>query len=602
MPLLLPLAAFAFLVMGFRRLRVGWRASFLYASIPWSLFIAFITEALTPFRLVTRESIALSWLIFAIACFVWMWRSRRLPPGGENGPEKNSPLPWIDRAFLTAIALIAALTGVTAVASAPNTWDAMEYHLPRVVEWINNRGVQFFPTIDWSQLNQPPFAEYIMLHLDLLWGSDRLLGMVQWCAYLGCILGASLVAKELGWNRRSQIFAAVLSATVPSVVLAASSTKNDCVATYWIVVAVYLLLHWRHRQDWPHALAIGAALGLAVYTKGTSYVFLPCIVLACALTWNRMEARRLLVRLPAIAALGVLICLPLWVRNYRYTGSPMGFPYFYGVGAVNGRMFRTDRVTPPLVAANVIRNIALHEGVPDERANKFASQVSSRLIRSLGVDPNDPGQIVASQMGFTPKFGVRFNPRNEVLSEDPMHLFLFLLAGALFFAYRRRIGREIGWFGLGVVGAFVMYCALLRWSPWNARYQIPVFILGATFTAVVFVRILPRWAVNVISAGVLFIALALALVNETRPLLTRHGLSGSILTTPREQTYFFDSHREIADSWIAAARAARASGCGSIGLDANLLHFEYPMMAMLRSDNSSAPHTLCGRRKLIHPV
>ena len=235
MPLLLPLAAFAFLVMGFRRLRVDWRASFLYASIPWSLFVSFITEALTPFRLVTREAIALSWLIFAIACFAWMWRSRRLPPTGENGPEQISPLSWIDRDFLIAIALIAALTAVTAVASAPNTWDAMEYHLPRVVEWINNRGVQFFPTIDWSQLNQPPFAEYIMLHLALLWGSDRLLGLVQWGAYLGCILGASLVAKELGGNRRAQIFAAVLGATVPSVVLAASSTKNDCVATYWIV-------------------------------------------------------------------------------------------------------------------------------------------------------------------------------------------------------------------------------------------------------------------------------------------------------------------------------------------------------------------------------
>ena len=248
-------------------------------------------------------------------------------------------------------------------------------------------------------------------------------------------------------------------------------------------------------------------------------------------------------------------------------------------------MFRTDRVTPPLAAANVIRNIALHEGMPDERANKFASRISSRLIRSLGVDPNDPGQIVASQLGFTPKFSVRFNPRNEVLSEDPIHLFLFLVAGALFFAYRRRIGRETGWFGLGVVGAFVMYCALLRWSPWNARYQIPVFILGAVFAAVVLVRILPRWAVNAVSAGVLLIALGLAIANDTRPLITKHGLSGGVLTTPRDQTYFFDSHREIADSWIAAARAARASDCRSIGLDANLLHFEYPMMAMLRSDN-----------------
>ena len=111
-----------------------------------------------------------------------------------------------------------------------------------------------------------------------------------------------------------------------------------------------------------------------------------------ALTWSGTEARRLFCRLPAIAALGILICLPLWVRNYRYTGSPMGFPYFYGVGAVNGRMFRTDRVTPPLAAANVIRNIALHEGVPNERANKFASRFPVASFEASGSIPTIPAR------------------------------------------------------------------------------------------------------------------------------------------------------------------------------------------------------------------
>src|SRR5665213_2626623 len=248
-----------------------------------------------------------------------------------------------------------------------------------------------------------------MLHLDLLYGSDRLLGLVQWLAYLGCIVGTTLLARELGGGRRSQILAAVFSATIPSAVLGASSAKNDEVGAYWIVVAAYLLLRWRRSQSWPHALAIGATVGLAAFTKGTAYVFLPCIVLVCGLMWNRTAKRRFLLRLPAVVALGALVCVPLWVRNYQYTGSPLGFPYFYGVGNVNGRMFANARVTPALALANVVRSVALHAGVPSDRINALSTRAFSGLIRSIGVDPNDPGQLVASQLGYSPRFGVRFN-------------------------------------------------------------------------------------------------------------------------------------------------------------------------------------------------
>jgi hypothetical protein len=56
------------------------------------------------------------------------------------------------------------------------------------------------------------------------------------------------------------------------------------------------------------------------------------------------------------------------------------------------------------------------------------------------------------------------------------------------------------------------------------------------------------------------------------------------LTTPRDETYFLDFHQDIAGSFIAAAGAARASGCRSVGLDANLMRFDYPMMAMVTQD------------------
>ena len=577
----LPLLAFLFLLLGFHR-SLAWRASFLSATLAWALWLAFITELLTQFRYLTRTGIAIGWLLFTVACLAWMLQ--RFRSVAFHAPLKPEAFSWSERIALICIAAIVALVGVTALFSAPNTWDAMMYHLPRVVEWINNRGVQFFPTIDRFQLYQPPFAEYTMLHLELLYGSDRLLGLVQWISFIGCIFAASLIAGELGGTRRSQIVAAVFCATIPTAIREASGTKTEVVAAYWIAAAVYFLLRWRSHQDWPQALAIGASLGLAVFTKGTSYAFLPCIVLVCVAMWSGAAIRRFWSFLPATAAIGILICAPLWIRNYRYTGSPLGLTYFDGAGSLQGRMLENARITPATIVANMARNVALHVGVPSDRINAFSTRACYGFIRAVGADPNDPGQLNATSFGNTPRFRVWFHPRYEVLAGDPFPLLLLLLSGALFLIYRRKLPKEIGWLWLGLAGAVALHSALLRWSQWNARYELPIFVLGASIAAVVLVETVPRWTVNLILALVLLYAAPLVLMNETRPLLTRHGLTGSILTMHRDDAYFLDFHQKDAPSFIAAANAARNSGCRSFGLDANLLHFEYPMMALLEKD------------------
>jgi hypothetical protein len=587
MLVVLPLLAFVFLALAFHRAGNGWRVSVLFASIPCAIFVVFLTEALTPFHLVTRPSLIVGWLLFAVASFAWMWNVRQQPAATSNFFRRFAELRRMEKFSFGLILLIAALIALTAVASAPNNWDAMEYHLPRVMEWVNNRGVQFYPTLDWFQLDQPPFAEYSILHLHLLVGSDRLDALVQWLAYLGCILGATLLTKELGGGRRAQIFAAVLSATIPSAILGASSTKNDCVAAYWIVLATYLLLRWRHNQSWALTLTIGAALGLAAFTKGTGYIFLPCIVLACIGMGSAATNRRFFLRLPVTLVVVLLICGPLWARNYQYSGSPMGIPYFRGAGTVQQRMLRNLHFTPPQIAADVARNTSLNFGVPSARINSMSTAVISSSMRAIGVDPNDPGQMSIRQSGEALPFRVDFDPRDEFFSEDPIHLLLFLLAAALCIVRWRRIGWRTGCFGLGLVAAFVLFCALLRWAPSNERYLIPLIVPGAAFTAVVLVQLLPQRAVNVAIVLLLLIALPLALLNQTRPLMIRGGVVGGILTTPRNETYFFDHHRNFAASFIAAAQTARASSCRSIGIDANLLHFEYPLMAMLTNDGVS---------------
>jgi hypothetical protein len=431
----------------------------------------------------------------------------------------------------------------------------------------------------------PPLAEYTILHLDLLYGGDRLANFVQWFSYIGCILGVTLIVEEMGGDRRAQVFSAVFAATIPIAILGASGTKNDQVLAYWITTSVYLLARWRVCQDWLHTLALGATLSLAAFTKGTAYTFLPLLVVACMPMWGMAATRRFIARLPVFVLFLLIVNGPLWVRSYRFSGSIFGPRYFPGAGSEEARLIRNPHITPANVAANVLRNISLDVGVPSTQINKFSTHVFSSLIRAIGVDPSDPSQIVVAKSGRLYPFTVWVDTLMETESSNPMETVIFVVAGTLYLANFRKMKHATGWLGVGIIGAFILYSAVVRWSPWNARYQLPLFVLASAFVALVLPRVLPRAVIVGISLLLLLFALPFALRNSTRPLVTKER-KNSILMMPRDETYFLDQHRDYAGSFIAAASAIRKEDCHSIGLDSNLLHLDYPILALLSADNT----------------
>jgi 4-amino-4-deoxy-L-arabinose transferase-like glycosyltransferase len=583
MLVLLPLLSFGFVIAIFKKKGFDWRRQIVLATIPWALFLVLATECLSVFHLLTRAGVSLAWLAFLLVTLGWLFRAAKSPTalsGDTRLSAMDVSLEKPDRFAIYFVVLIAALIGLTAFFAAPNTWDSMEYHMPRIVEWMVNRGVQFYPTIDHQQLTMPPMAEYTMLHLDLLYGGDRFANFVQWFSYVGCILGVTLIVEELGGDRRAQIFAAVLAATIPTAILGASGTKNDQVLAYWITTSVYLLLRWKVGQDWLHTLAVGAAFSLSAFTKGTAYTFLPFLVVACIPMWGGAATRRFIVRLPVFALFLLIVCGPLWARSYQFCGSIFGPRYFPGAGSEESRLIRNPHVTPAIVVASVFRNISLDVGVPNERVNEFSTRFFSKLIRTVGVDPSDPSQIVVAKSGRLYPFKVWTDTLLETESSTPMQTLLFFVAGTIYLANFRKMKHATGWLGVGIIGAFILYSAVVRWSPWNARYQLPLFVLTSAFIALVLPRVLPRAVILGISFLLLLLALPFVLRNSTRPLLTKEK-GNSILFMPRDETYFLDQHRSYADSFVAAASAVKAEDCRSVGLDANLLHLDYPMLALL---------------------
>jgi hypothetical protein len=139
-----------------------------------------------------------------------------------------------------------------------------------------------------------------------------------------------------------------------------------------------------------------------------------------------------------------------------------------------------------------------------------------------------------------------------------------------------------------------LFCATLRWMPQNGHLHLPIFVLGSALVGALLPRVWPSRVTSPVCWLLLVAALPFALTNKARPLVSAPSLherqllqqyysETSILLRSRAEIYFGDAHVGLAQSYIAAVNAARATGCHDIAVDASLEHYEYPILALLKA-------------------
>ncbi len=572
--------------------RYDWRSSFILASIVWGVLLTVFTEILSLFRVLVFEWVIGLWSLSCLAALILLIRGRSYPRRNI----KNSGIPRLPFVSLFGVIFIVLVIGLIALSAPPNNWDAMTYHMSRVAHWIQNKSVSFYPTPIQRQLYLSPWAEFAMMHFQILSSGDCLANLVQWFSMMGSTIGVTLIVRQLGGNTSSQILAAVLAATIPMGILQASGSQNDYVISFWLVSFVYCALQMRvWHAGRTCSVWAACSLGLALLTKGTAYLYaFPFMIWLLfsefqRLRWKAWKSISFIIVFAAILNLGH------YSRNLELYGSPLG----PGSEGPSGEFkVLNAALTLPSLASNVIRNMGLHMSTPVDGLNSFVEGGITRLHTLLGMEVND-----ASTTWPGTEFHVPPLAPLEDFSGNPIHLLLVWIAMASLFIKRDlRRRRTLLCYFAASIAAFLMFSLCLKWQPWHSRLHLPLFVLLSALIAVVLSDTFSVRFVGVTGGILMLSALPWIFLNVSRPVMSpahfvpilpswiygsRHiplTESRSILTSDRTDQYF--SIRPYLETpYREAADFVKSQKCLDVGLHMGGDDWEYPFWVLLQSDH-----------------
>ncbi|OZI07505.1 hypothetical protein BWI93_14295 [Siphonobacter sp. BAB-5385] len=219
--------------------------------------------------------------------------------------------------FWVAILFFIAPLGLLAVYSTPNNYDSNSYHITRILVWLLNQNLDHFPTTHIQQLYHNVFAEYLILQVFLLTGTDQLINVIQFGAMLGSLSVVSLFGKRLGMDYKGQFLIGILLFTLPIGIFESTTTQSDYVACFLFLCFVYGGFQLIDAYTYKNGLFCCVALALGGFTKYPIFFFACPFALYFGLTLLIRQGFKPTAQLLILAVVCMILTFtPFFVRNY----------------------------------------------------------------------------------------------------------------------------------------------------------------------------------------------------------------------------------------------------------------------------------------------
>jgi hypothetical protein len=529
MTLVTPLWLMIFLTVGLSAtglsLRfLGFAKSLIVVPVVWGISVWSLTEGLSFTHSLTPQAISVFWLISVVALIIAAARFQVFQYIiGEIRAcwQVFHSLTFSFRLLGYVIAAIWLTALILAIASPPNNWDSMTYHLPRVMNWIQNGSVEYYTTYNARQVVQPPLSSYATLQSIITTRQDYLVNLVQWVAGAWSLVVIGAIAKQLKASNEIAMLAAFFAATIPIGIAESTTTQNDWLMSLWVLLMAYLWLSYSaERFSFRFVvLASGGLLFCAGATKQLSVIFAGVFFAALLVSifvrrgfWHGVVAA-------ATGTIGAALAIaPQFVRNYLSFGSFLGDPQILEILAANRVGVARSAIAEPVVHA--FFNIPVPGFLPVEQIGDFLGDPFGQGNRSLfslwGLDR------------YLPFPGMQLH---EDSAASPITFFLGLTALAWFlWKYHDTIRRTYA------IGTLLLYFGIfftVSAREGSNRYLLTAMLLASIPLAIWLHALGPKilLPVTVITASY---ACFFVLFMEYRPILP----SFEVFTTSREDLYF----------------------------------------------------------------
>lgn len=397
---------------------------------------------------------------------------------------------WQDMPLSVGILAIASTyLFLQAVLLPPSSWDAMTYHLPRVLLWAQNHSLFLRNFIITPQAAFPVGSD-ILFHLFLRLRTDYGLGLFSWLSYAILICSTYGLARPRV-SRRIACTSTLVVASLPEVVYQATGTKNDIIlAAVALACVVWADRALRFPAIVP-LIGLGLTLCFGVSVK-TSFVLFAFFFM---LLWGVLVVQsgkfwtlgRFLVQhwqSVLLALLPALVLSQIWLfwDNYQQFGDWLGPARF----AINSR--NNDGLFGAV--ANVVRysfqSIHLLQPVNDgwQALSGWSLTAGLQLLYDTLFDPM-LGEAGRSIIGSERPFEIQWQPQEDTSWFGPLSIVVIVPAIAWCTARGKELAR---------VMAIVAICLVLAisykvgWSPWKSRFFSVVFASGGLCVAVLLQR------------------------------------------------------------------------------------------------------------------
>jgi hypothetical protein len=552
------------------------RSAIVYTAGSISLFIIFWFEILGSFSAITNVALIILWSICLLGLLWLVWRNNLLAGTYPKLAKwwKSVNLGKFDKLILGFVGLYLVVTFLIAVISPPNNMDSLQYHLTRVIHWIQNGSFRYYPVAYLSQLFYPIGAEALLLNTFMLSGGDALLNLQQWFFMFFSLLLVSLIARNLGAGNQGAWMGVACLISLPAGILEATSTQNDYVTTFWVLALVFLVMKIRAQgAAWIEVIFTGIIVALATITKVGSYPFVAVLLiwLAVILLRNRKIKQALAYGL-VIGAIALSINIPGWYRSFEAFSHPFGETSY-----INEHINKVK--TPGDLVISPIQHLALNLGTPFTGVNE---SIETGIIDLCGMlKASDCSVAAPGEWGFR-MIGLS---NHEDSAGNPLHLFIFIIAIFLFLLKKKDYSNRTiaSHYLLVVILSFLLFCWVISVTTFMGRLQLPFFAMTAPFIGLVLEKN-GKGLVRFVMILVLVCGLPWLLFNRTRPII---GLTPDVtlvksVFVETRSTLLFANFPEVEEEIRHVTSETLKSGCKNISLKIDSRDPEYFFMAYLQ--------------------